>query len=411
MPGYCRPLRVSLLGPFCAVDCAPIAYFQAHSARKGRLGCRSRRGLGPRAPVGDIIAPTMAASGNEILDPLDAAERGFVLGALLLHPGGDADSAVALEPPSDARCGEALARIAALPRTERVKLTRQLAREAVAPIPAGIEEVPEAVLAALLRDEPPDILRLVEPSAPRSVRQMIAARLAVEPPPPTRPPVSLIDEPRHQVSSDRSMARGRSATSRVSEQPTRPLDPPPRLDEGGGPNGPSPELVLELQRALFSRVVPVLGAAPGSDPTAGTTARRLLLLDPARLLTELSRRGASVLGHSLRGARRDVILRAAALAGAPWSEAILAVAESRAEDGPPELDRAAALELVAALAPAPDPRETVTRLGARAAGAQMTWEGERGLGGADQARAVAQRLPPAIAAELLAGAGLGVEGG
>ncbi|HEY8925768.1 MAG TPA: hypothetical protein VIU64_15380, partial [Polyangia bacterium] len=129
----------------------------------------------------------MPPSGNEILDRLDAGERGFVLGALLLPSSSDNAPCLVLEPPSDARCAEALARIAALPRSERVKLTRQLAREAVSPIPSGIEAVDESVLAALLRDEPPAILRLVAPTAPRRLRQAIAARVAEEPPLPPTP--------------------------------------------------------------------------------------------------------------------------------------------------------------------------------------------------------------------------------
>ena len=356
----------------------------------------------------------MAGAGNEILDPLDAAERGFVLGALLLHPSGGADPSAWLEPPSDARCGEALARVAALPRSDRVKLTRQLAREVVAPIPAGIETVEEAVLADLLRDEPPDILRLVAPTA-LPVRRAIAARLAVEPPsPPTLGQGHPADRPSSRDRAGRATAPAGSPASPVPVDGTRPVAPV-SPDEGDGVSGVSggnsAELAIELQRALFSRVVPVHPAARTAGPGAGT-ARGLLLLDPARLTAELSGRGAKVLGHSLRGARREMILRAAALAGPPWADRILAAAGPpgpAGEDADLEMDRAAALELVAATAPAAVSHETVTRLGARAAGAAMTREGERGLGGADQARAVAQRLAPAIGGELLSGAGLGAE--
>jgi len=365
----------------------------------------------------------MAGAGNEILDPLDAAERGFVLGALLLHPSGDTDPAARLEVPSDARCGDALARIAALPRSERVKLTRQLAREVVAPLPAGLEEVDQAILANLLHDEPPDVLHLIARAAPPSVRQAIASRLAAEPPP-TLGTDQVIDFPRPQNRGDRAPreANGTPAASVVGAsrlsapaEATRPeIAPgPPHevIGRAGNPDGTSPELLIELQRVIFSRIVPVRPADQGAGPGA-STARGLLLLDGARRTAELSRRGALVLALSLRGARREVILRAAALAGPPWADQILAVAcaaDVPAEDDHPPMDRAAALELVAATAPAAVPGETVTRLGARAAGARMTREGERGLGGADQARAVAQRLSPAIGAELLSGAGLGVE--
>jgi len=356
----------------------------------------------------------MASQENEILDRLDAGERGFVLGALLLQPSGGSDPSAGLEPPSDTRCGEALARIAALPRGERVKLTRQLAREVVAPIPAGIEAVNPAVLAALLGGEPPDILRLVARTAPPWLRQEMDARLAGEPslgPAPAHPPEASPS----QGSSARAAVAVPSPSAPEDADATRTVvaaSAPQDDEESGVPDGTSTELVMEIQRALFSRVVPVHPAGRTSAPLADTP-RGLLLLDPARLTAELSRRGAGVLGQSVHGARREVILRAAAVAGAPWAAQILAAAVSppdrASSEAHPDMDRRAAVELVAAAAPGSASGETVTRLGARAAGAWMTREGERGLSGADQARALAQRCPPAVGAELLSGAGLGAE--
>jgi len=347
----------------------------------------------------------MAPSGNEILDQLDAGERGFVLGALLLQSSADSDPSAALESPSDVRCREALARIAALSRSARVKLTQHLAREVVSPIPAGIEDVDESVLAALLRDEAPEILRLVAATAPRSLRQAIAARVTEEPP---------LESPPAEPTSPQNSSTG--ATKPVSfpaspddAEATRPVAAASLEGDRrqSAPDATSPELVIELHRVLFSRIVPV---HPSSEPLA-PPARELLLLDPARRTAELSRLGAGVLGQSLRGARREVVLRAAAVAGPPWAAQILAAAGSPPDpatsEGDPEMDRTAALELVAAMAPATASGETVARLGARTTGARMTREGKRGLSGADQARALAQRLPPAIGGEVLSGAGVG----
>lgn len=367
----------------------------------------------------------MTAAGNDLLTELDAAERGFVLGVLLLHPGGGVDLAAALAPPSDTRCSEVLDRIAALPRPERVKLTRLLAREAVAPIPAGIAEVDQAVLADLVRDEPPEILRLLAPTAPPPLRQAIAARLGSQvagcPPAPDLPAGDASPEPAPIFPL---LPVHQSAATEVAASTA----PVASIHSSAGPRGAgaaetlAAELVAELQRAVVSRIVPVYPAGQSTAAVPGTT-RDLLALDRAGLRAELSRRGALVLGRSLRGAGRDMVLRAAALAGPPWADEILATAvppdtrermvgpgqqqeHEQGEDGPPGSDRAAALEMVAATSPATDSRETVTRLGARAAGAHLIRDDDRGLGGADQLRAVAQRLPPALGAELLSGAGL-----
>ena len=86
-------------------------------------------------------------------------------------------------------------------------------------------------------------------------------------------------------------------------------------------------------------------------------------------------------------------------------------AESRSHPGgggdlATELDRAAAVRIVASTTPAPGARDTLARIGARAMGAALGSPDERGLGGADQAEAIAQRLPVALGTVLLVAAGL-----
>lgn len=402
----------------------------------------------------------MAADPDDtILDELDATERGFVLGALMLHPSGRADLAAVLEQPSDARCAGALARIASLPRAARVRLTGHLAREVVAPIPPGIDAVDDAVLADLFRDESPEIVRLVMRAAPPRVREAAAAGLD------GAPAESLVDNARAPALAGeaprevREVDAGDSApvpgpSAEVPHDSDRHGDASPpgvstrtmraiqstsgeagSSDEPEEPQSVPPEMVAELQRAVFARVAAVPTRAAASS-RRGSLGRQLLSLSTGGILRALTEHGADVLGASLRGNDRELILRTAALVGAPWAERIVTAsrvepravgaADAGASDGgttvaagfaggsdaagttgDPAWERAAAVKLASATTPAASPRETVTRVGARAVGFLLVREGARGLGGAEQARALAQRLPQVIGAELLAAAGLG----
>src|SRR3569623_957762 len=92
----------------------------------------------------------MGTPADATLSSLDAVERGCVLGALLLGTAVDAGAAASRPPPSRERCAAALAALGALPRAERLRLTGGMAREAMAPLPAGLEAVPPEPLAAAL---------------------------------------------------------------------------------------------------------------------------------------------------------------------------------------------------------------------------------------------------------------------
>jgi len=117
----------------------------------------------------------MATPPDAALCALDATERGFVLGALLLASA-DEDDALTRPLPSRsrARCGSALAALRALPRTERLRLTTELGRETVTPFPAGIEAVHVDHLRATLEGESPPTLALLLRDAPACVA--VAAR-------------------------------------------------------------------------------------------------------------------------------------------------------------------------------------------------------------------------------------------
>ena len=208
--------------------------------------------------------PTDAA-----LLPLDAVERGFVLGVLLLGTAEDGDLTAPLLSPSRERCAAALAAIGALPRADRVRVTSAMAREAMAAFHDGIETVNPEQLAAVLAGESPATLALIARGAPRAVQAALA-----------------------------------KATAGDGDGAGRPA--PGELDAA---------LVAELQRAVLA---PIAALPPRSDRPPER--RALALLDgplPA-LLAEATRLGAPALGRLLADAERD---------GLGTAEVLLAVAQ------------------------------------------------------------------------------------
>lgn len=209
----------------------------------------------------------MPTPADAALLPLDAVERGFVLGVLLLGTTDDGDLTAPLLSPSRERCATALAAIGALPRADRVRVTSAMAREAMAAFPAGMETVNPEQLAAVLAGESPATLSLIARGAPRAVQAALAKATAA--------------------------AHG---------------------SEAGLPE-PDPALVAELQRAVLA---PIAALPPRSDTTPER--RALALLDgplPA-LLAETTRLGAPALGRLLADAERD---------GLGTAELLLAVAQ------------------------------------------------------------------------------------
>ncbi|HEY4187760.1 MAG TPA: hypothetical protein VGP07_21980 [Polyangia bacterium] len=121
-----------------------------------------------------MLTPFAAA-----LAELDATERGFVLGALLLGTADDVAVTAPLLSPSRERCAEALAALRALPRADRLRATGAMAREAMAAFPAGIDQVAVEHLEETLAGESAEILRVVARDAPACVR-LVAQRLSAE---------------------------------------------------------------------------------------------------------------------------------------------------------------------------------------------------------------------------------------
>jgi hypothetical protein len=203
------------------------------------------------------------------LAELDAQERGFVLGCLVAGRPDASDTVAALPSPSRERCAEALAAFRALPRAERVYLTGVLAREALAPLPAGIENVHPDHLQRALAPESSTTIWLVGrhgPAGLRTAAELVLAR-------------------RGELASIESAIPARVAT----------------------------DVVADLQRAALASIVSVPALPPGVTPQRA--ARRLAALSPAALIVEVTTEGADVLGLSLRGADETVVQRAAARAG------------------------------------------------------------------------------------------------
>jgi hypothetical protein len=108
-------------------------------------------------------APGPASDIAELLAPLGASERGFVLG-LLLARGSQAqreDAVRVVGGPLGARCAEAIRRANALSRGGRLHLIRHLAGEALGTGAEGLDvfSFPDDRLALSLAEESPELLR------------------------------------------------------------------------------------------------------------------------------------------------------------------------------------------------------------------------------------------------------------
>ncbi len=311
--------------------------------------------------------PAVPTTIDAQLADLDAADRGFVLGVLIAGTAdaGDSAAVLALASPAGERCADAIRTIAALPRPERMRLLGLFAREALAPLPAGIEDVHPDALREVLRDESVETIRLITANGPSVLRAVGAAVIAL------------------RGAEEETLNQGDQAQQRDQKSGTAPAD-----------------AVADLQRAVLAPIVAVPPLPPGVEPRR--FGRKLTALAPAALLTALTGAGADLLGASLRGADEETLKRAAAHTGAPWAERIVGAARAGAgsTDAATECSRDRARILVAATTPTGDPRQILERLGARAFGDRLQREDP------DLALAVAQRLPSDLARELLAAVAL-----
>jgi|GEM_PF-2879855 len=227
----------------------------------------------------------MQTPADAALASLDAVERGFVLGALLLGAAEDAGLTAPLLPPSRERCAAALAALAALPRAERIRLTGAMARDAMAPLPAGIEAVHPEQLAAALAGESPATVALVARGAPRALRAALLEAGGGQPDP---------------------EATGDALASAL---------------ESGALD---PSMVTELQRAALA---PIVALPPRGDGPSERPALAMAHLGTPALLVEAAEGGAAALGRRLSNAEGD---------GLGTAELLLALAQRL----PPNLGRA-----------------------------------------------------------------------
>ncbi len=298
------------------------------------------------------------APDDSVLADLDATERGFVLGQLLGAENKPGATETNLAEPAATRCREAVQAIAELPRPERVRWIGLLAREALAPLPTGIEDVAEDILCEALTFESASTIRVVAAQGPPTLQQAAVAVL---------------------------QRRARTAT-----------------DEGdrGGPDALAADAVADIQRAVMTRIVPVPRVAKGASVVR--LGRKLATLRLPALLAELAVAGAELLGVSLRGADDIMLKLAIDRAGATWSERVLGAARPIADAAGGAGDaalRVRARALAGATTPGDNPQRTLERLGARDLGERLAREDP------DLVVSVAQRLPPDVRREFLAAAG------
>lgn len=209
-------------------------------------------------------SPDRAAALALLVADLDAGERGFVLGRLSTMRGmrGESDGAdCPLAGAAGRRCAEAMERIEALPRPDRFRLMNGLAREALAPIPAGTEHVHPDTLRALLEAESTATIRLL-----------------VAPVGPNTPPALLA-----------------AAATILAERGVEPDQPDAASADGSAAAAGGNAAVDEIRRAVLAPLIPV----PVRPPGAGTPARMGLAwtaLDGPQLLGQLTRTGMKVSG-------------------------------------------------------------------------------------------------------------------
>jgi len=274
---------------------------------------------------------------------LSLEEKGFVLGALLarMQP---AEGAARIGGDAGARCGAALATLAAETRAGRAAAVATLTALVRAPIPAGLARIHPDWLRERLGCEPSAVVRAITGALPEEVRG---------------------------VAFDLLRERG---------------DDKPMADRRVAPG------FVALLRTLFAGLVPMAGAGAPVTPIA----RELAALEPRDLVHAIETRGAEVLGRSLRGAPGAVVARAAASLGERLAPVLLEGARGQlGKDDTAARDEARRF-VVAAGAPAAG--DAAFAIGVHVLAAALRGEGDGAL------RVVAQRLPLEAGRRLLAAA-------
>lgn len=279
---------------------------------------------------------------------LPPEEKGFALAAALARTP-PAEAARRLAGPAGARCAAALEALAKADRTVRAAAIAELIALARASVPAGIEAVHPDWLRERLEAEPDAIVRAVTAGLPDVVRAIAAEVIAAR--------------------------GGGNAAAQVGAARDAAAD-------AGADTG----MVDGLRRAVFGGIVPLAG--PGAPVSA--IARELGALSFAALVADVERRGAEVLGTSLRGAPSAVVARAAAALDPSLARTVI---DAAGRDGTAAARDDARRRVTSVGKHASG--EAVRELGARAVAAALAGEGPAAVA------AVAQRLPVKLGRVLL----------
>lgn len=320
-----------------------------------------------------LAAPAPAPETAALVAGLDAGERGFVLGALVMLGAELPPDTAALAGESGRRCAVALENLAALERTERLRLMELLARDVLAPVPAGCSTVHPDALRGLLEDESDEVVRLLatgDDDLPETLRTLVAERIAASSGP---------ADPAPEGAEKRGEQDGGAADPAEAAKAHEPT-------EAGGVVAAAR---TEILRAVLAPIVPVPETVAAAGHRPGLA---LATLAPAALLRELGAAGADLLGTSLQGAEAPRVERALLGLGEPWAGRVrVAAARDSRLATPGALTRVRARALIAGTSPADTPLGTLHRLGAAAVGASLSLQDPAAV------QPVAQRLPADLA--------------
>jgi hypothetical protein len=278
------------------------------------------------------------------LATLPPEEKGFALAAALARTP-PAEAARRLAGAAGARCAAALEALAQTERAVRAAAIAELIAAARAPVPAGIEAVHPDWLRERFEAEPDAIVRTVTAGLPDVVRAIAAEVIRAR-------------------GGDDTGAQAGAARDDVAD--------------ASAADG--------LRRAVFGGLVPLAGSGAPVSPIA----RELCAPSFAALVADVERRGAEVLGTSLRGAPSAVVARAAAALEPPLARAVI---DAASRDGTAAARDNARRHVTSVGKHAST--EAVRELGVRAIAAALAGEGPAAVA------AVAQRLPIRLGRVLL----------
>jgi hypothetical protein len=200
---------------------------------------------------------------------MDPETRGILLSLLAI--GAEESAIERLDEKRRAVCSVAWQELLLASEAERLRVLAEWRAEAASTMPQGLEQLHPSWIVAALEGEPAHLLRLVLPDLPESVRATVL---------------------------------GLPASTGAVSQP------------GEETEACAASIRREVERVAFGWLAPLC------ELDCGSLAESLLGLALGELLTEVTRRGARVVGQSLASAAPALRARAMAAAGEPWAQVI-----------------------------------------------------------------------------------------